>query len=135
MLLYCRILKYEKGLNSFQSSTLALFNLKILVPFYLLHWWLSAAANSTPDPKLESLSSSPLFSWLAQQKHHKTIFQTSLLNGLLHKAWTYICLNTHNVMRKSPLHTIINNWYSILYSLKILKNKISFSITNRDTNT
>lgn len=67
---------------------------------------------------------------MAQQKHHK-IFQTSLLNGLLQKACTYIYLNTHKAMRKSPLHTVINNWYSILYSLKILKNKVSFSIANR----
>lgn len=73
--------------------------------------------------------------WMAQQKHHKTIFQTFLLNGLLQKACTYICLNTHKAMRKSPLHTVINNWYSILYSLNILKNKVSFSIANRDTET
>lgn len=43
--------------------------------------------------------------------------------------------HTQGYEKKNPLHTVINNQYSILYSLKILKNKISFSFMNRDTNT
>lgn len=54
MLLYSRLLIYERGLQYFsKSSTLALFNLKIVVPFNLLYSWLSAAANTVPDPKME----------------------------------------------------------------------------------
>lgn len=43
----------RKGLAILLKVFFVLFKLKILVPFYLLYSWLSAAANTAPDPKLE----------------------------------------------------------------------------------
>lgn len=136
MLLYSRLLKISKGLvilfKVFYTCTFSSENSSPCL-FALLMVFSSSQHHTRPWTGV--IVKQPFISlWMAQQKHDK-IFQTSLLNGFLQKACTYICLNTHKAMRKSPLHTVINNWYSILYSLKILKNKVSFSIANRDTNT
>lgn len=137
MLLYSRLLKISKGLVIlFKVFYTCTFSCENSSPFLFALLMVFSSSQHQARPSTGVIVKQPfIFLWVAQQKRHKTIFQTSLLNGLLQKACTYECLNTHKAMRKSPLHTVITNWYSILYSLKVLKNKVLFSIANRDTNT